>query len=283
MDKENKQFLKELGKLVTKHRLKISQSAIYISDYLSIDIEKFILIENGEQEMSPQTLSKLNKLFVTNLITATENKLEELKDKPEEIKNNNQKTYNSFSTILGGLIHSQRKKQKLSKNELAEKIHSTRSALIKIENGEQEVPLQMLSRLNKLFIVDFITDTENKLKELKNENHKKCASFAAILGNLIYYKRRSENLSQNMLAEQMRITRITLSKIENGNTHISAQKLAFLDTIFDSKLMQETKDKIKLLEKNKVKIYYFDEENKNDQCEYITGVANIAALFALLR
>jgi transcriptional regulator with XRE-family HTH domain len=81
-----------------------------------------------------------------------------------------------------------------------------------------------------------------------------------------------------MLAEQMRITRITLSKIENGNTHISAQKLAFLDTIFNSNLMQKTRDKIDFLEKNKVEIYYFDEENKNDQCEYITGVANIAAL-----
>jgi transcriptional regulator with XRE-family HTH domain len=227
MDKENKQFLKELGKLVVKNRKKINKSERYISDYLNINLEELNLIENGEQETPPQTLSKLNKLFAIDLMTATENNF-------KKIKNNNQKIENNFSKILGGLIYSKRKRQKFSKNELAEKIHITKHTLLKIENGEQEVPLQILSKLNKLFAINLITATENKLKEIKNKNQKKYTSFAEILGNLIYYKRRSKNLSQNMLAEKMHITRITLSKIENGNTHISAQKLAFLDKIFTS-------------------------------------------------
>jgi transcriptional regulator with XRE-family HTH domain len=276
MNKEDKNFLQILGKLIVKHRLKISKSKEYLANYLSIDIQKLTLIENGEQEISLQTLSKLNKLFTTNLMVDTDKELEELKNK-------NQKKYASFSVVLGDIICHERKNKKLSQEELAIEIHTTVDYLSKIENGEQEMSLQTLSRLNKLFAINLITATEKKLEKIKIKNQKKYTSFSAVLGSLINSERAKQGLTQDELAKEMRITRVTLSKIENGDTNISALKLALLDTIFGSNLMQETRDKIELLEKNKVEINYSDKENKNNTGKYIAGAAAIAALFALLR
>jgi transcriptional regulator with XRE-family HTH domain len=274
MNKEDKQFLQILGKLIIKHRLKISKSKEYLANYLSIDIQKLTLIENGEQEISLQTLSKLNKLFTTNLMVDTDKELEELKNKNK---------YASFSVVLGDLICHERKNRKLSQDELAREIHITVEDLSKIENGEQEMSLQILSKLNKLFTINLITATEKKLEKIKIKNQKKYTSFSAVLGSLINSERTKQGLTQDELAKEMRITRVTLSKIENGDTNISALKLALLDTVFDSNLMQETRDKIELLEKNKVEINYSDKENKNNTGKYIAGAAAIAALFALLR
>jgi transcriptional regulator with XRE-family HTH domain len=276
MNKEDKNFLQILGTLIVKHRLKISKSKEYLANYLSIDIQKLTLIENGEQEISLQTLSKLNKLFTTNLMVDTDKELEELKNK-------NQKKYASFSVVLGDIICHERKNKKLSQEELAIEIHTTVDYLSKIENGEQEMSLQTLSRLNKLFAINLITATEKKLEKIKIKNQKKYTSFSAVLGSLINSERAKQGLTQDELAKEMRITRVTLSKIENGDTNISALKLALLDTVFDSNLMQETRDKIELLEKNKVEINYSDKENKNNTGKYIAGAAAIAALFALLR
>jgi transcriptional regulator with XRE-family HTH domain len=195
MNEENKQFLEVLGKLVLKHRLKISRSKEYLADYLNIDIKKLSLIEDGEQEMS----------------------------------------------------------------------------------------LQILSKLNKLFNIDLMIDTDKKLEEIKNKNQKTNISFSAVLGSLINSKRTSRGLTQDELAKKMRITRVTLSKIESGDTNMSVPKLALLDIIFNSNLMQETKDEVELLEKNKVKINYSDKENKNNTGKIIAGAAAIAALLALLR
>jgi transcriptional regulator with XRE-family HTH domain len=195
MNEENKQFLEVLGKLVLKHRLKISRSKEYLADYLNIDIKKLSLIEDGEQEMS----------------------------------------------------------------------------------------LQMLSKLNKLFNIDLIIDTDKKLEEIKSRNKTSYTSFSAVLGSLINSKRINRGLTQDELAKKMRITRVTLSKIESGDTNMSVPKLALLDIIFNSNLMQETRDKIELLEKNKVEINYSDNKNKNNTGKYIAGAAAIAALFALLR
>jgi transcriptional regulator with XRE-family HTH domain len=276
MNKEDKKFLQILGKLVSKHRLKISKSKEYLASYLGIDIQKLILIENGEQEISLQTLSKLNKLFATNLMVDTDKELEELKNK-------NQRKYASFSVVLGDIICHERKNRKLSKEELAREIHIPVDYLSKIENGEQEMSLQALSKLNKLFAINLITATEKKLEKIKIKNQKKYTSFSAVLGSLINSERTKQGLTQDELAKEMRITRVTLSKIENGDTNISALKLALLDTIFDSNLMQETRDKIELLEKNKVEINYSDDKNKSNAGKYIAGAAAIAALFALLR
>jgi transcriptional regulator with XRE-family HTH domain len=124
---------------------------------------------------------------------------------------------------------------------------------------------------------------EKKLEKIKIKNQKKYTSFSAVLGSLINSERTKQGLTQDELAKEMRITRVTLSKIENGDTNISALKLALLDTIFDSNLMQETRDKIELLEKNKVEINYSDDKNKSNAGKYIAGAAAIAALFALLR
>jgi transcriptional regulator with XRE-family HTH domain len=274
MNKEDKQFLQILGKLIIKHRLKISKSKEYLANYLSIDMQKLTLIENGEQEISLQTLSKLNKLFTTNLMVDTDKELEELKNKNKNA---------SFSVVLGDLICHERKNRKLSQDELAREIHITVEDLSKIENGEQEMSLQILSKLNKLFTINLITATEKKLEKIKIKNQKKYTSFSAVLGSLINSERTKQGLTQDELAKEMRITRVTLSKIENGDTNISALKLALLDTIFGSNLMQETRDKIELLEKNKVEINYSDKENKNNTGKYIAGAAAIAALFALLR
>jgi transcriptional regulator with XRE-family HTH domain len=195
MNEENKQFLKVLGSLVLKHRIKISKSEEYLANYLNIDIEELSLIEDGEQEMSLQTLSKLNKLFT----------------------------------------------------------------------------------------IDLMIDTDKKLEEIKNKNQKTRISFSAVLGSLINSKRTNKGLTQDELAKKIRITRVTLSKIENGDTNMSVPKLALLDIIFNSNLMQETRNEIELLEKNKVKINYSDIKNKNNTGKYIAGAAAIAALLALLR
>jgi transcriptional regulator with XRE-family HTH domain len=188
-----------------------------------------------------------------------------------------------FLPVLGELVIKHRLKMSGSQEYLSNYLGITLQELGLIEAGKQEMSLQTLSALNKLFAIDLMIATDKKLEEIKNKDQKTYISFSAVLGSLISSKRTGLGFSQETLAKKMHITRVTLSKIENGDTNISAQKLALLDTIFRSNLMQETKDKIELLEKNKVEINYSDKEDKNNAGKYIAGAAAIAALFALLR
>ncbi|MBA5248503.1 MAG: helix-turn-helix transcriptional regulator [Gammaproteobacteria bacterium] len=115
-------------------------------------------------------------------------------------------------------------------------------------------------------------------------------TFSCVLGNLIKKYRNEQELSQLELAEKMGVNRITLSKIENGESEISAAMLAQLNELFDKDLMNETKEGKELLEANNVEIYYSnkdipkDNDTKKDSNtgKFIAGAIAIATLVSFL-
>ncbi|SMM99808.1 hypothetical protein SPONL_902 [uncultured Candidatus Thioglobus sp.] len=176
---------------------------------------------------------------------------------------------------------------KLGKSEefIADYLNENVEFIADIEKGVEEVSLFNLSKLGKLYDLDLMAEVDNILA--KKKKIKSTIKFSSVLGGLINIKRRGYGMSQEQLAKEIQLTRLTLSKIENGDANISAQKLAYLDNIFKSELMQEAKEKIeKLKEQQNVEIL-FDEDDKKEKkdntTKVIAGVSVIAALFALLR
>lgn len=115
-------------------------------------------------------------------------------------------------------------------------------------------------------------------------------TFSCILGNLIKKYRNEEELSQLELAEEMGVNRITLSKIENGESEISAAMLSQLNELFDKDLMSETKEGKELLGEHGVEVYYSNKDipKKNDTKKdsntgkFIVGAIAIATLVSFL-
>lgn len=115
-------------------------------------------------------------------------------------------------------------------------------------------------------------------------------TFSCILGNLVKKYRNIEGMSQPELAQKIGVNRITQSKIENGESELSAPILAQLDELFDKNLMSEANIEKKLLEKYGVQVFFSnksipkDSDIKNDSNtgKYIVGAVAIATLVSFL-
>ena len=195
-----------------------------------------------------------------------------------------------FLQELGRLIKDNRKRMEKTKEFLADYLDTNVIFINNIEVGQKEVPLPQLSRLNRLYDLDLMSEVDRIISRAEYK-HGKLIRFSSLLGGLISVKRKEHGISQDDLAKQIQLTRLTLSKIESGEANISAQKLIFLDSIFRSELTQEIKKKIKNIEYQQDIKVVFDEqlsseekiERKKDLCKYISGTSTVVALLALLR
>lgn len=185
-----------------------------------------------------------------------------------------------FLQALGKLIKKNRVKHTKTQAFLADLLGKDVDFIETIEKGEKEISPLDLSRLGRFYDLDLMAEVSNVIEK---EQIKKSISFSSVLGSLISIKRKERGLSQSQLAEKIQLTRLTLSKIENGDANISAQKLAYLDTLFESDLMQEVKDKIQKLDDQQNVETLFDEEEKDNTGKIIAGASAIALLIALLR
>ncbi|MBA5248217.1 MAG: transcriptional regulator [Gammaproteobacteria bacterium] len=193
-----------------------------------------------------------------------------------------------FLKELGILIKKNRMKLGKSKAFLADYLGESVGFINDIEQGKRELSLLNISKLGNLYNLDLIAKVSTVIAK-KKEKPKSMISFSSVLGSLISIKRKEQGISQEQLARKIQLTRLTLSKIESGDTNISAQKLAYLDTIFETDLMREARDNIKKLKEQQSVDVFFDEDKdkpekkKDNTAKYIAGASAIAVLFALLR
>ena len=113
-------------------------------------------------------------------------------------------------------------------------------------------------------------------------------SIANVLGNIIQKNREKKKIGQEELARKMNINRVTMSKIENGESEISISILVKLNEEFGVNLMQQLDEEKELLEKAGFKVYSSNKDlpgsKKNDSKtgKFIAGAIALAAIIAYL-
>jgi len=65
--------------------------------------------------------------------------------------------------LIGNLVRSLRREREMTQNELAERMNTTQSAIARIENGEQNLSTEMLSRISEVLQSDIVTVSKGAL------------------------------------------------------------------------------------------------------------------------
>ena len=124
---------------------------------------------------------------------------------------------------------------------------------------------------------------------------KEFTTYSNLLGLVIQELREKHGFSQQSLAEKLNVTRVTVSKIENGQSDITTPTYLKLREIFsrepDGDIFMITDNKKRLLEEKGVTVYdsWHDvpEKQKNptgdsNAIKYIAGAAALGAIIAFL-
>ena len=106
---------------------------------------------------------------------------------------------------IGLKIKENRKRLKLTQQELGEKIEKTKSSIQKYEKGLTQIPNDVLEKLADVF--------QMSVFELLSENRQ--ISIADFKENLKKI-RKAKNVTQNQLAFLIGKTRLTIARYENG-------------------------------------------------------------------
>ena len=107
---------------------------------------------------------------------------------------------------IGTKIKILRESNKLSQNELAEKLDISQGQLCKIESGTVEkIDFLLMNKICDLFNVDFQYFFNDAFSQTNQENKN---SAISIFGNPVVYNNLSENVIESIIKNQEQITKL---------------------------------------------------------------------------
>jgi len=118
-------------------------------------------------------------------------------------------------------------------------------------------------------------------------NNVKYTTYSNLLGLVIQELREKQGLSQQELAEKLNVTRVTVSKIENGQSEITTPIYLKLRSIFgEQDIFYLTDQRKRILEKQGIIVYDTAADLPKDKkditgLKFIAGAATLAAILML--